>query len=102
YASGTSDAVTERRVSPHHVLLADGRAYLEGYCHLVGARRTFRLDRILKVTAATGVSREDVVASTTAEAAVATLAVAAGSAWIIDVLGCRVVGTQPDGRQRVD
>jgi proteasome accessory factor C len=90
YASGTSDLVTERRVRPQQVVLTDGRAYLEAYCYLAGSARTFRLDRIMKVTAATGPSEttEAVLAESTADCAV--LSVDRGSAWIIDVLGAEL------------
>jgi proteasome accessory factor C len=101
YASGTSDAVSERRVSPHQVVLADGRAYLEGYCHLAGALRTFRLDRMIAVSAATGAAEEAIVPSFQEIGSSALLAVAPGSAWIVDVLGGQIVGTEADGRIQV-
>lgn len=47
YASGTDDSVTERVVEPRRMFNVDGIAYLDAYCHRAGARRTFRLDRIL-------------------------------------------------------
>lgn len=101
YASGTSDLVTERRISPRQVVLADGRAYLEAYCTLAGAHRTFRMDRILRVSAATGASHEQEevpLPRTGGTTATALVAVETGSAWIIDVLGAEVTGTAPDGR----
>lgn len=102
YASGTSDAVSERRVSPRQVVLSDGRAYLEGLCHVAGALRTFRLDRIIRVSAASGAPLEEPgveIAHTASSTAL--LAVAPGSAWIVDVLEGTVLGAEPDGRQRV-
>lgn len=98
YASGTSDHVTERRIRPRHVVLADGRAYLEAYCALAGAQRTFRMDRILSVRAAAGASPEPEEAPEPRRPSIALLAVESGSAWIIDVLGAEVTGTADDGR----
>lgn len=101
YASGTSDLVTERRISPRQVVLADGRAYLEALCASAGAQRTFRMDRIMKVTAASG-PREvpDVWVAPTASSS-AVLALTDASAWLIDVLGAEVLGIEPDRRSRV-
>lgn len=101
YASGTSDLVSERRISPQQVVLADGRAYLEAYCHLAGAMRTFRLDRIMKISAASGPRDIPETAPVPADPAVAILAIAPGAAWIVDVLGAEVLGSDPEGRQRV-
>ena len=101
YASGTSDLVTLRRITPQQVVLADGRAYLEAYCFLAGAQRTFRMDRILRVSAATGASQEPDEAPAPGSPDTpdtALLAVETGSAWIVDVLGAEVTGTAPDGR----
>lgn len=101
YASGTSDIVSERRISPQQVVLADGRAYLEAYCHLAGALRTFRLDRIMKISAASGSRDIPEIAPDLSAASAAILAVEAGSSWLIDVLGAQALGTDRDGRQRV-
>jgi len=101
YASGTSDVVSERRVSPHQVVLADGRAYLEGYCHLAGALRTFRLDRVIAVSTASGATEEPIPAAAHEVGSSAVLAVASGSAWIVDVLGGQIVGREDDGRIQV-
>jgi predicted DNA-binding transcriptional regulator YafY len=101
YASGTSDLVTERRVSPRQVVLADGRAYLEAYCHLAEAQRTFRLDRIMSVTAALGSRQETEIATPAVAPESALLSVSTGSSWLVDVLGAEVVGAEPDGRKKV-
>ena len=101
YASGTSDLVTERRISPRQVVLADGRAYLEALCTSAGAQRTFRMDRIMKVTAASGpreIPAEEVPPRPSSSAV---LALADASAWLIDVLGAELLGTEHDGRSRV-
>ena len=101
YASGTSDLVTERRISPRQVVLADGRAYLEAYCVSAGAQRTFRMDRIMKVTAASGPREIPAEGVPPRPSSSAVLALADASAWLIDVLGAELLGTEPDGRSRV-
>lgn len=40
------DEVTDREVDPMRLLVVDGRAYLEGWCHLAEDVRLFRLDRV--------------------------------------------------------
>lgn len=37
---------TTREVDPHRLHVSDGHWYLSGYCHLAGAERIFRLDRV--------------------------------------------------------
>ena len=98
YASGTSDQVTERRVSPRQVVLADGRAYLEAFCSLAGAQRTFRMDRIMDVRAATGAALDPDPVVVHQAPSTALLAVEPGSAWIIDVLGAEIVGEATGNR----
>ncbi|MBO0836358.1 MAG: WYL domain-containing protein [Actinobacteria bacterium] len=44
------DEVTERDVDPMRLLVADGRAYLEGWCRRAEGVRLFRLDRILSLS----------------------------------------------------
>lgn len=46
YQSITSPAVTERSVDPYALVHRSGWWYLVGHCHLRGALRTFRVDRI--------------------------------------------------------
>ncbi len=46
YYTPNTDAVTERRVDPLDVSLADGHWYLRGWCHLRQDLRSFRVDRI--------------------------------------------------------
>lgn len=46
YYTASRDEMTERTVDPLRVLVTDGHSYLEAYCHLVGAIRHFRVDRI--------------------------------------------------------
>jgi proteasome accessory factor C len=49
YYTASRDQVTERTVDPLRLLVTDGHAYLEAYCHLAGAVRHFRVDRIEQV-----------------------------------------------------
>ncbi len=46
YYTQSRDAVTERTVDPLRILVTDGHAYLEAYCHRAQAIRHFRIDRI--------------------------------------------------------
>ncbi len=49
YYVPTRDETTERTVDPLALLTADGHDYLDAWCHLAGARRLFRLDRMYAV-----------------------------------------------------
>jgi proteasome accessory factor C len=46
YYVPTRDESTERVVDPLRVVTAEGRSYLEAWCHLAEDQRLFRLDRI--------------------------------------------------------
>lgn len=46
YYVPTRDETTQRRVDPVALLREGGISYLDGWCHLAGDRRTFRLSRI--------------------------------------------------------
>ncbi len=48
YYSPARDELTEREVDPIR-LFAVGHTYLEGWCRLTEARRTFRLDRVAEI-----------------------------------------------------
>ncbi len=49
YYTASRDVLTERTVDPLRLLVTDGHAYLEGYCHLADSVRHFRVDRIEEV-----------------------------------------------------
>jgi proteasome accessory factor C len=49
YYTASRDTVTERTVDPLRILVTDGHAYLEAYCHLARAIRHFRIDRIEEI-----------------------------------------------------
>ncbi|MGZ4560574.1 MAG: helix-turn-helix transcriptional regulator [Mycobacteriaceae bacterium] len=46
YYTASRDAVTERVVEPHQLLVVDGRSYLEAWCRRAEDVRMFRVDRI--------------------------------------------------------
>ena len=48
YYSPARDELTEREVDPIR-LFAVGHTYMEGWCRLSEARRTFRLDRVAEI-----------------------------------------------------
>ena len=47
---GGSKGHVPRRVTPSHLFARDGSLFLEGYCHLSEAPKSFRIDRIEKAT----------------------------------------------------
>lgn len=47
---GGSKGQGARRVTPSHLFAREGTLFLEGYCHLDQAPKSFRIDRIEKVT----------------------------------------------------
>jgi proteasome accessory factor C len=47
YAGATADVVSERIIWPHHIYTIDDILYVEAYCELAEANRTFRLERIV-------------------------------------------------------
>ncbi|MEI6406681.1 MAG: WYL domain-containing protein [Actinomycetes bacterium] len=46
YISGNRDEISQRVIRPSRLYLENGMVYLEGYCYLAHAERTFRLDRV--------------------------------------------------------
>jgi predicted DNA-binding transcriptional regulator YafY len=53
YQSGTTIESTKRQIDPYALVFRAGLWYLVGYCHLRTAPRTFRVDRIQKLTVLT-------------------------------------------------
>lgn len=107
YASGSTGEITERTVQPRRMFAVDGVGYLEAFCLSAGARRTFRLDRILSARvggmAVPEPAATDGDAAGTrdrAEVAVgqqeAVLDLAPGARWITDVHPVTSVSA-PDG-----
>ena len=54
YQNVTNSKATKRRIDPYAMIFRAGLWYLVGYCHLRNAPRTFRVDRIQKLTLLTG------------------------------------------------
>lgn len=50
YQSAAAGKTTKRKVDPYAIVVRAGSWYLVGYCHLRRAPRTFRVDRIQKLT----------------------------------------------------
>jgi predicted DNA-binding transcriptional regulator YafY len=50
YQSAAESKTTRRKIDPYALVFRAGLWYLVGYCHLRNAPRTFRLDRIQKLT----------------------------------------------------
>lgn len=48
YVHPLRDDTTSRRITPLRLFSADGADYVDAWCHLVEAARTFRIDRILR------------------------------------------------------
>ena len=103
YASGTDDAVTDRVIEVDRTFSVDGIVYLDAYCHRAGARRTFRLDRILSVQAATDdlpqrprsdIPNDDVVVPEAGSRHVI-LTLEPEARWLVDVYGAEVVSQDP-------
>lgn len=47
YASGHTDTISRRAIAPYSTVTVDGRTYIEAWCAVAQAIRTFRLDRIV-------------------------------------------------------
>lgn len=105
------DEITPREVDPMRVVMADGRAYLEGWCYRAEGMRLFRLDRIL------GVEVLEVPASPPEEAEPMDLAegvfrpsptdelveleVTAAGRWVAEYYPCEQVTELGEGRLRI-
>ena len=57
YVHPLRDDTSSRRITPLRLFSADGADYVEAWCHVAEANRTFRLDRVLRCTI-TGPSAE--------------------------------------------
>jgi DNA polymerase-3 subunit epsilon len=51
---GGSKGQVPRRVTPQYLFARQGHVFLEGYCHLDGEKKSFRLDRIERATLIAG------------------------------------------------
>lgn len=107
----TRDETTERDVDPMQLAIADGRSYLEAWCHRAEDVRLFRLDRV----AAARVLDEPAAPPTEAQPrdlssglfqpspddALATLELGPEAAWVSEYYPCERVDDLGDGRLRI-
>jgi proteasome accessory factor C len=110
YAAATTGEITERQVAPYQVTAVDGVAYLDAFCRFAGARRTFRLDRVLSAALIAAPAAEapegrdetatmppvPVRASTTA-----VLELDGSSGWVAEAYDTTVIAQLADGGSRV-
>jgi predicted DNA-binding transcriptional regulator YafY len=105
------DETTERDVDPMRVAIAEGRTYLEGWCHRAEAVRLFRLDRVVAV------QELDVPAEVPPEAEpldldrglfrpgpddiVATIDLRPAARWVPEYYPCDETTELPDGGLRI-
>lgn len=105
------DERTERDVDPMRLLLADGRAYLEGWCRQAEGVRLFRLDRVAAaelLDAPAEVPPEaqprDLAAGLfqpSASDELVTLELEPPARWVVEYHPCESVEELDDGRLRV-
>lgn len=113
YAGGTSDELTERDVDPRALLTADGRTYLDAWCHRAEGNRLFLLRRVQAATVLDSPSdpppadpegdRTAVGSAFRPSAAdpVATLRLTQGARWVSEYYPVESVEELPDGGQVV-
>ncbi len=106
YWTSSRDETTRRDVDPVAVLSAEGRAYLDGWCHLAEGRRLFRLDRVTDVAVLDEPGdRPDLAPRDLseglflppAEAAEATLRLAPAARWVAEYYPVSSVREAEDG-----
>lgn len=105
------DETTRRDVDPMRVLHADGRWYLEGWCHRAESVRIFRLDRVVDVTVLddhgtppASARRRDLDAGLFAPGPLdhlVTLALEPAARWVVDYYPVEQVWQEPSGGLRV-
>lgn len=103
YYSFGRDARTQRDVDPYRVHADDGSLYLLGHCHLAGARRRFRVDRIASVTLLEDTfddaTTDEVgrVFEPDADDPRVVLRLAPAAQWVVEVYPVEAVEETPDG-----
>lgn len=105
------DETTERDVDPMRMLLADGRTYLEAWCHRAEGVRLFRLDRVAAAEALDVAAEpppqarpRDLSAGLfqpSPEDLLATLELEPAAAWVAEYYPCEEVEDIGSGRLRV-
>lgn len=105
YYSAARDELTERRVEPTSLRLVAGHWYLEGYCHLAGARRHFRLDRVREleltdepVSKLESAAPEGAEMAPGADATSVTLEIDESDRWVVETYPVSEVRPGEDGR----
>ena len=108
YASATSGEITERQVVPYAVVAVDGIAYLDAFCRFAGARRTFRLDRVLEAEATAADDAPDVPVDPAGPQApmftpqrTAVLDLGPMARWVAEAHRAQVLAEHADGGARV-
>ena len=103
YAGITREDVTERTITPMRVLVGQGYTYIEAWCDLAEAVRTFRLDRILtcslgaqSVPPSVRMPDDAPPAQTKVE-----LALQPSASWLVETHGARLLG-EADGVRSVE
>lgn len=100
------DESTERDVDPMRLLLVDGRPYLEAWCTLAEAVRTFRLDRVVALQVLDAPSSPPPVPDrdlsqglfqASPDDELVTLALRPGAEWVADYYPCESVDVTDDG-----
>ncbi len=111
YYSASRDELTDRRVDPLRVFARDGHWYLDGWCHLAGGERRFRIDRI-RLAQRTGAPAERIPGAGDGGAAAAAFApgpeartvrvlLPEGADWVIESYPTLEVAERPDRRREV-
>ncbi len=103
YYSASRDERTQRAVDPYSAFASEGHWYLDGFCHLAGDVRLFRIDRIQSARLAGG--EFDAPAGRTPgqvfapgpEARPARLSIPAAARWVIEAYPTLDVEERPDG-----
>jgi len=94
YAGITREDVTERTITPMRVLVGPGFTYVEAWCDLAEAVRTFRLDRIIACSLG-GASKPPTVGAPEDQPPAQTrveLALQPPAAWVIETHGAKLLG----------
>lgn len=107
YYSYGRDAWAERVVDPHQVFSAAGQWYVSGWCHLAGADRMFRVDRMrsARILETAFAPREaespPPVFSPGPDDPTVVLDLAPAARWVAEEYPVEAVEDRPDGRRRV-
>ncbi len=104
YANPVRHDLTSRQVEPLRLTAADGRSYLEAWCHQADGIRIFRLDRIATASA-TGLSNTvslDILPDDPAQVILpdgfdVTLHLQRSAEWVTEQRNCLEYRTLPDG-----